>query len=275
MDDIRRQDIKLFLKEMIAPARVVFSGVIGLFAFMFLQVQAMFSSPELLLKLFIVWTGILLVHSITAYNAAARRRFLSKRFESLWNGCRDRLNRFEEVLKKLRRDQIADLQEMPKTIRRVADSLYLALRRADMIAHEVHATEQGLYAAPPVWTAPSQDPQSKELYKIADRNIAEYRQRFDAVMAGVQRTEAQSAVYMTTLDTLRMKMLGYRLVGKSPEMSSQDFLEALTEAKLQLNAIDTALEELELGPYPSMVAAINPLAPPPIPDDVRQRLKQP
>jgi hypothetical protein len=75
---------------------------------------------------------------------------------------------------------------------------------------------------------------------------------------------------MTTLDTLRMKMLGYRLVGKSPELSSQDFLEALNEAKLQLSAIDTALEELELGPYPQMIASM----PPPVPDDIRQRLNQ-
>jgi hypothetical protein len=153
----------------------------------------------------------------------------------------------------------------------VADSLYYALRRADMIAHEVHSSEQGLYSGPPVWHAPSHDPQSKELYRIADKNIAEYRQRFDALMAGVQRTEAQSAVYMTTLDTLRMKMLGYRLVGKSPELSSHDFLDALTEAKLQLSAIDTALEELEMGPYPKMIAA---MPPPPIPEEIQQRLNQ-
>jgi hypothetical protein len=65
-------------------------------------------------------------------------------------------------------------------------------------------------------------------------------------------------------------MLGYRLVGRSPELSSQDFLEALNEAKLQLAAIDSALEELELGPYPTMIAAM----PPPLPDDIQQRLNQ-
>ena len=63
---------------------------------------------------------------------------------------------------------------------------------------------------------------------------------------------------MTTLDTLRMKMLGYRLVGKSPEMPAQDFLEALAEAKLQLQAIDTALEELDLGQYPKQISVVPP-----------------
>jgi hypothetical protein len=269
MDDIRRQDMRLFLKELLAPGRIIVSVIAGLFFFLFWKTTSMFEAG-IPIRAWISWAAILMAHGSLAWSASLKRRFIGKRFAALWNGCQDRLTRFEEVLKKLRREQIADLQEMPKTIRTVADSLYLALRRSDMIAHEVSTSEQGLYGGPPVWHAPSQDPQSKELYRIADKNIAEYKQRFDAVMAGVQRTEAQSAVYMTTLDTLRMKMLGYRLVGRSPEMSSQDFLEALNEAKLQLAAIDSALDELELGPYPTMIAAM----PPPIPDDIQQRLKQ-
>ncbi|MEJ5171286.1 MAG: hypothetical protein WHU10_09880, partial [Fimbriimonadales bacterium] len=107
---------------------------------------------------------------------------------------------------------------------------------------------------PPAWTAAPTDPQAKELYRIADRNIAEYRKLYDAVMAGVSRTEAQAAVFMTTLDTLRVKMLGYRLVDKSPEVPSQDFLEALGEARLQLDAIDKALEELDFSHLPKLIA---------------------
>jgi hypothetical protein len=106
------------------------------------------------------------------------------------------------------------------------------------------------------------------LYQLADRNIAEYRGHFAAVMAGVQRTEAQSAVFMTTLDSLRMKLIGYRLVGRSPEMANQEFLESIAEARAQLQAIDTALDELELGQYPPAM----PTVPPPVPDDVQQRL---
>ncbi len=109
---------------------------------------------------------------------------------------------------------------------------------------------------------------------MADKNIAEYRQQFAGVMAGVHRTEAQSAVYMTTLDTLRMKMLGYRLVGKSPEMSSHDFLEALAEARAQLQSIDTALEELDLGHYPKTIAVVPPPMPADAVDEIEQRLQQ-
>ncbi len=268
MDDIRRQDLRLFLSELSSPSRIMASIALGAFGYFVAKVRTGFGGgfPE---GAWLAWAVILIAMAGAAYSMSVKRRFYNKRYEALWHGCQDRLSRFEEVLKKLRKDQIADLTEMPRTIRRVAGSLYLALRRADIIQHEVSATEHDLHS-PPVWQAASNDPQSKELYRIADKNIAEYRQRYEGVMAGVQRTEAQSAVYMTTLDTLRMKMLGYRLVGRAPEMSSQDFLEALSEAKLQLQAIDTALEELELGPYPTMIAAM----PPPIPDEVRERLEQ-
>src|SRR5690606_846041 len=146
----------------------------------------------------------LLYWSATSYNASLSKRFIAKKYQAMWNGCQDRLKRFDEVIKKLKKDQIANLSEMPETIRRVGKSLYRALRRADMIAAEVEKTERDPYTAPPIFTAPSHDPQSKELYRLADKNIAEYRQQFAGVMAGVHRTEAQSAVYMTTLDSLRM-----------------------------------------------------------------------
>jgi hypothetical protein len=140
----------------------------------------------------------------------------------------------------------------------VAESIYAALRRADMINDEVFKTEMGVLHRPPSWDAGGNDAQATELYRVADRNIAEYKQHFAAVMSGVQRAEAQCAVYMTTVDTLRMKMIGYRLVGKQPDLSSQDFLTAMSEAKLQLQAIDQALEELDFSHMPRMIAVIPP-----------------
>lgn len=263
MDDIRRLDRRLFKREFLRPGRlfwnVVFSSII---AYLYLQ---LFAVPLLVLAAI---PSIL--HLTTAYNESVRKRFTDKRFESLWNTCQDRLVRFEDVLKSMRREQIADLQEMPKTIRRVSHAIYTALRRADMIANEVARTERDLQMQPPAFHSPSHDPQAKELYRIADKNIAEYRSHFAGVMAGVHRAEAEAAVYVTTLDSLRMKMIGYRLVGKSPELSSHDFLEAMTEAKLQLQAIDKALDELELSPYPQMIAVM----PPSIPEEVQARLKQ-
>lgn len=252
MNDVQRQDRKLFFGELFKPYRLalLFAVVVPL-CFIFWDTK---SAPLFLLSIIVpsvVW-------AISSYSASVGRRFQDKKYEALWNGCKDRLSRFEDVLGRSRKEQIADLREMPKTIRRVSESLYLALRRADMIACEVQRTERGVYAAPPAWQARAQDPQATELYRIADKNIAEYRSQFQGVMAGVHRAEAQSAVFMTTLDSLRMKLIGYRLVGRSPEMSSQDFLEALGEAKIQLNAIDQALDELDFSHLPKTIAVVQP-----------------
>jgi hypothetical protein len=261
MDDIRRQDLRLFAKELLSPWRLICT--IAVVAVLLGNI-ASFGAVVLPMSVIAVF-----VSTVWAWMESDKKRFQNKRFKSLWLGCQDRLSRFEEVLKRMRKDQIADLYEMPNTIRGVSKSLYVALRRADIITHEVQLSEKGLYSEPPSWKSPSRDAQSQELYRLADKNIAEYRAQFAGVMAGVQRTEAQSAVFMTTLDTLRMKMIGYRLVGRSPEMSSHDFLEALAEARAQLQSIDTALDELDLGHYPKTISVV----PPPIPDEIIQQLK--
>lgn len=267
MEEIRRQDVRLWVREMLSPGHLVFLTPL-LFVFL---VAANDGRPGAFVPALFITVIVLGLYALAAWRASKAKRFREPRFARLWEGCRDRMSRFEEVLSKMKREQVADLREMPPTVRRVSQTLYIALRRADLVAHEVMLSERELLAAPPAWQASSADPQSQELYRLADRNIAEYRAEFAGVMAGVQRTEAQSAVFMTTLDTLRMKMLGYRLVGRSPELRSDDFLEALAEARLQLQSIDHALDELDLGHYPRMVATTSP---PPVPDDVRQRLGQ-
>ena len=262
MDDVARQDLRLFYRELFAPLRMVIVLVILAF---------IWSIPFLPVVVKLLGTAALLaIWSAKSYFDSISKRFGSKRYAAMWNGCQDRLVRFEEILKKLRRDQIANLSEMPQTIRRVGGSLYRALRRADIISAEVENSERDLHRAPPIHAVLSDDPQSVELYRIADKNIAEYRQEFAGVMAGVHRTEAQSAVFMTTLDTLRMKMLGYRLIGKSPELSSDDFLVALAEARAQLQSIDSALEELDLGHYPKTISVV----PPPFQPEEERHVEQ-
>lgn len=252
MDDIRRQDRSLFLREALGPwfiVRAFFFAVLLGYAFSFAGLSWGFGAVG----------AVLILHVVSAWNRSVRKRFINKRYEALWNAVQDRLARFEEVLARMRKSHIADLQEMPRTIRSVANSIYAALRRADLISQEVFQTENGVLHQPPVWPASGLDAQATELYRVADKNIAEYKQHYSTVMAGVQRTEAQTAVYMTTLDSLRMKMIGYRLVGKAPELSSHDFLSAMAEAKLQLQAIDSALEELDFRQMPQMIAAIPPI----------------
>lgn len=267
MDDLRRHDRQRLVREAVSPGRLVVSLGIAL-AIWVVFVQAQHESARALMG----WVFLALGHLGVAMQAAERKKWSHPRMASLWAGCEDRMARFEEVLKRMRRDKLDDLSEMPRTIRKVSQSLYEALRRADIVATEVEATERGMVGRPPVWNATTHDPQSRELYGLADRNIAEYRGHFAAVMAGVQRAEAQSAVFMTTLDSLRMKLIGYRLVGRSPEIGTEDFLSALAEARTQLQAIDTALDELDLGHYPKTISVPTNTTPPPIPDDVQQRL---
>lgn len=276
MDDIVREDRRIFQRELLSSGRVVYT-ILFLGAIIGINLAANNSW----LGSYLIPSAVVLVGwGLLSYKAALKKRFRSRKFEALWNECVGRLDLFDDVLKRTRKDQVADWQEMPKTVERVAKSLYLALRRADIIADEVAQTEKGLYHQPPSWAIPSHDDQAKELYRIADKNIAEYRQSYGAVMAGVQRTEAQAAVFMTTVDSLRMKMLGHRLVGRQPEITTSDFLDAMNEAKLQLKAIDTALHELELMPYPKQITIMPdelprlPDAPPPLPDEVRERLDQ-
>ncbi len=82
---------------------------------------------------------------------------------------------------------------MPKTIEAVGQSVYRALRKADIVAFEISASESGLPAVPKPQRPISSDPQSQELFQVADRNIAEYQLGMEAVMGGVQRSEAQAA----------------------------------------------------------------------------------
>lgn len=260
MDDIVRQDRKLFWREATRPARIVLA-VVGI-AFVLGPMQEVFSG----VWKFALCLAVLAGHALASYNASLHRRWLNPHFHSLWKNCLDRLERFRNAQKDMRRDQVADLQEMPKTIEKVGSALYLALRRADMIADEVHRSERGLQSAPATFGALSHDAQAKELYRIADKNLAEYRQQFAGVMAGVQRAEAQAAVFVTTLDSVRMKMIGHRLAGRKPEMSTYDFLEALGEAKLQLQAIDKALDELDFSTMPKTIV----VQPPPTPVDAME-----
>lgn len=265
MDDLRRHDQQRLVRELVSPLRLALSLGVALAIYMIFSHQYG-GTP----KMFVGWFFLALLHLGSSMQAVERKKWSNPRMGALWAGCQDRMMRFEDVLKRMRKDQTHDLSEMPKTIRQVSQSLYAALRRADIVAVEVAATERGL-GGPPAWDAAARDAQSRELYRLADRNIAEYRGHFAAVMAGVQRTEAQSAVFMTTLDSLRMKLIGYRLVGRSPELATQEFLESIAEARTQLQAIDTALEELDLGHYPKTISVV-PTTPPPIPDDVQQRL---
>lgn len=253
MEDIKAVDRKLFWKEATRFGRLFLSAAALFF------VLGPMQWAGLPLPLVLGFSCATLVgHALFSYQASIRKRFINRRFAAHWNALSERLDLFDQVMQRVQKKHLAGIHELPRNVHSVARSLYVALRRADLITQEVSLTERGLYAQPPSWNPPAHDAQAKELYRIADKNIAEYQHHFAGVMAGVQRTEAQTAVFITTVDTLRMKILGYRLAGAAPELNSQDFLAAMQEAKMQLAAIDQALEELELTPFPKTIAVMPP-----------------
>lgn len=244
MDEVRLADRKIFAKQFLRfPQSALLAVAV---------VAASIGLGHPMMLTFAVFS--VLVAILGAYFETTKRRFISMRFEMLWKECADRRRRFHAAHKAMQKRDLAQFTEMPRTLDAVADSLYLALRRADLTAHEVSQSEGCLIESPVVALRAGEDRQAQELYRLADRNRAEYRRHLEAVSGGVQRAEAQAAVFITTLDTLRVKMLGYRLTGRRPELSSQEFLESMLEAKLQFEAIDKALDELELTPFPKTIS---------------------
>lgn len=255
MDEIRRRDLRVFVKEFFKVGRMLGTGVIA-FVGLAVASHANGGSPGLPGGLVVLFA--LSAHVYLSYQSSVQKRFISPRFSWLWDSCRERLDSFNKALRQLRKAEIATFSEMPLAINEVSENLYRALRRADLIYDEVARSEHSIRRQLSVPPHTPHDPQSKELYRIADKNLAEYRSNYSDLMSGIQRTEAQAAVFVTTLDSLRVRMLSYRLAGKNPSLSSGDFLNSLAEAKLQLEAIDKALDELDLGHYPTTISVVQP-----------------
>lgn len=280
MYDIHKRDRQVFVRELLRPGPLFLAFVVGAFNIGF------FFSPPLFVfgSAFIAWA------IVAAHRRSIPKRFYNNKFLLIWNACSDRLKRFHEALAEAKKHGVPELQDLPKTVEAVGETLYIALRRADIVLREIVTSEGWLMAVHHNTGPISPDQKAQELYRLADKNIAEYRQHYKSVMGGVERTEAQAAVFTTTLDTLRMRMLGHRLAGRSPELAHTEFLQAMTEARMQLDSIDKALDELELTPFPGggeswmetfksaaeMELDSEPLerTPPPIPDSLRQQLQQ-
>lgn len=246
--EVKRADTRILWREALRPRRVVLHllFLVGVAAFTAIHWGFIAAAP----------VGFIF-HWIVADSAAKKNRFINGRFAALWNGCRERFESFEDGIRKLHKAELAQFQELPKTVEKLAMNIYYALRRADILFEEVVESEGKDRIQPGLPHFHPTDPQAQELYRIAEKNLGEYKTNYHELMAGIQRTEAQATVFMTTIDNLRVKMLGYRLVGKSPSLNSEDFLSVLAEARVQLSAIDTALEELDLSHYPSTIAVID------------------
>lgn len=271
MDELRRQDLRRFglglLRWPSIGLTVCGLGSLGAWAS-----SKMSDAPGIPLITGVVLLGFGLE---TARKWSRAHEFRSPKLRYLWKTCEERLERFHEARRKHRKTDMPALTEMPVAVEGVARNLRLALRRADVLIKEVEASEGAFgmqappiapYGVPPLPNELSADRDTSTLYQLADRNVAEYRAGLHNLLAGVSRTEAQAAVFATTLDTLRLKMLGYRLGSRRPELETDEFIGSIHEAKAQMDAIDRALEDLEVNVF------ARPFDPIPAPAEVQQRL---
>lgn len=253
MDEIRKRDIQVFLRECLGSSIILI--------WLVSTVIVVFNSrnPWVGAAAWVVISAVLLT---VAYFKSIKKRFHNPRLKALWADCEDRMKRLAVGLKKLRRQKFADLVELPRTVASLGPQIYRALRRADLVAHEIYTSERA--HLPTVNQNPASrlisDTQAQELFNLASRNLIEYSSHFQAAVAVVERAEAQAVVFSTTLDNLRIQMLNYRLSAKQAEAETLEFLHVINEAKLQFAAIDTALEELSEAQYPALVA-VDPSSP--------------
>ncbi len=251
MDEIKKHDLKVFLKALVGFPQLILL-LVGVWFTVF-GISGIAENPAAGISI-IFGTFLIGFNAYFAKKRSLFNRWQNARFRELYSACVDRRQRLDEALKKMKKSKIADLKELPKSADNLLSEIYSALRRADLLLHEVGLSESRI--SPPVLGNNHRlvsDQQAQELFKVADRNIAEYGQHFKAVVAGIERSEAQAVVFATTLDTLRVRMLGYRLTGKNVEADTKEFLNVVTEAKMQFQAIDKALEEIELTPFPEVV----------------------
>ncbi len=181
---------------------------------------------------------------IAAYLQRERFRFRLLKYGHLWTTIADRMTRFENAYRgspKIVKDTLSDT---PSSIRRVVDSIYMALRRADSVRGLIDESEKNI-SQMPMASVPAVDSQAQSLYDLAQKNQDEYRQHYQKLMAGVERTEAQTAVLISALDSLRLKMLDYRVTGGKVEMPSSDLVTHLEAYKTEFAALEKAVEEVE------------------------------
>lgn len=249
MDDIRKRDWQVFRRTLLKPPRVLWASFLA-FTISYISIDY----QRYLIGAVLV-TAVLACIAFIAYLESTQKRFHSPRYKQLYEAVMDRTTRMIQAIEQSRRNGQANMTELPRTIRQVSRSLYVALRRADMVAEEVRQSETHA-GFTPAHLPNAADPQAQALLQLADKNLTEYRQSLASVWATVERTEAQAMVFVTTMDGLRVRMLGHRLAAKRSDMDSMDFMSTMAEAKMQLSAIDKALEEIELQPFPKVIAVM-------------------
>ncbi len=180
-----------------------------------------------------------------------RDRFYNSRFYHLWKTCQERDRSLSDALRGLKKSQALEFFELPKTIQSVAESLYYALRRADIVMHELQKSEGMRMSGSPAAGRNIYDEEAVSLYKQAAQRDREYSQHLSQILGSVEQAEGQAALYISSLDSLRVQVLKHRLGSRliRDGENSRELQESLGEAKMMLDAIDKALDELDASPF--------------------------
>lgn len=242
MDEIRRADTKNLILSLLGPWRLL---AFAAPYFMWLTLYEADGPWNIGLIFWLAGAGYYFYSAIQDFK---RRRFINREHGHLWAIIEDRVKRLKSAIRKSPMYIKPGTSEIPKTVERTARHLYGSLRRADIVKNEIIKSEgpHGISTLP--FQARIADVETNELYVLADKSVAEYRRHFEHISANVTRTEGQCALFISALDSLRVQLLGYRLSSKEPAVTNSEIIGTVKEVQLQLDAIDKALDELDLQP---------------------------
>jgi hypothetical protein len=247
MSDIARADRRLIAMSVMSPVRLLGLAVAAFLAYMLIGLGGDLS-----------YIGYVVIGAAAGlFAVAARTDYIGRRFSNaehrnLWSLIEDRMAKIKSAMKKLPPHIRASLAELETSVDRTADRLYYSLRRADIVKTEIAKSEGPLATSGMPFHIGTHDEETKELYVQADRNVAEYRRHFLGIYARVTRTEGQCAVFISALDSLRVQLLGHRLVGDREQVPANEFGDEMENVKSQLRSIDKALYELDLPMTPAV-----------------------
>lgn len=203
-----------------------------------------------LLSVVVLVAGGLTLGAIKGRADAMRKRFKNPHYLHLYTVANERYLQLRSDLQKSRGADHSEVSRLLPLMEQVLNTVYLSLRQADAVMVEVALTERPGHLLPmvrPEQPGLSRDQQVQELYQLADRNIAEYRQNIERLTRSVRRTEAQAEVFVTTVDVLRARLLTLRLGAADQTGKHQEFVAALHQAKSQLEDVDRSLRELDFA----------------------------
>jgi len=187
-----------------------------------------------------------------AYVQTKKNPFESAQILYVWNEAKDRISRLEAAIREQKKVLGVDMSDLLVTVRRVHQSLFNALRNADDLADELTKSERSIGPianAPPAAPIAGSGPETNRLLQIAEKQRAEYLKTHNSLHDSVSRTIAEARVFVTTLDNVRIRLLGYRMINMSDDFGREEFLHSLTEVKTSLDSMDKSLGEINLDPY--------------------------